>query len=470
MRNGLQEISLAHNIEAEQCIIGSLLFDNSLYHDISAVLKKDDFYDPFHKRLYFLISKDIRDGNLCDSIVLKSRLDLEDDSLKDFDASSYIDSLTLYRRSLDTCIDYAHEIKGSSTLRNITSLSQEFLGLSTQKENGMDSNDVLTSLVSRVSEIASSESVRSSFYTAEESADSLFDGESGRIIKTGFECIDKIYPIMTKRHHILGGNTSQGKSLTGIEIALGAALNGHRVHIYSVEMSKEEIVSRMISSMLYRESFTMEYERIYRRDLRKLIEKEDWMAVLKSKESLPNNIIINDASGQTASDIISGVISDKEGMPDFVLVDYLHELSFSDLRSDKVGRTMASHEELGTTCTRLRGCSKDNDIAVMTLGQMNRDPLRRSSMGRPTKHDIEGSGKIEQGADWMGLVYRKAHYLEQKGDDMSDEERDELARCRDVMELIIAKNRMGQIGNPKFTVNLGCNNLKCHGGFIDQGY
>lgn len=463
----IKENKLAHNLEAEQFVLGSILFNNKLYNDISLVIKTSDFYDPFHQRLYSIIKSEIDKGVLIDSVVLKSKVDTDEDSNDGFDIVKYIGLLHTLNRSKEKCIEYAHQIKGDSTLRSISSLCQDFFDLSTERESGYNSRELLTSLVSRVSEIASSETVRENFYTLKDSFKSLVVGTTGRTVKTGLPCIDNDYPITTGNHHILGGNTSQGKSLFAFDVALKAALNGSLVHIYSVEMSKEQIVARMVSSMMYEDSFSLEYKSTFSKDLRKDIDPDDWMAFLGMEDLLPDNIIINDSSGQTVSDIISGSLSHEKGVPDLVVVDYLHELSFEDVRTFNSG--VATNIELGNACTRLRGLAKDNDIAVLTLAQMNRDPLRRSPLGRPTKHDIEGSGKIEQGADWIAIVYRKAHYLEAKGEDMTEEERDEYFRCIGLMEVIIAKVRMGGTGSAFLNVVLGCNNVSCfEGGMLSQ--
>lgn len=457
MKDGREVATQAHSIVAEQCVIASIIFDNSNYNDVSLQIKSSDFYDPFHRRLYELVESIIRDGSLVDFNIIDSKIDLEDESLKDFDTKGYLEYISKNCiKSKDVCIKYSEEIRENSVLRNIATVSKKFFDLSTSKETGISTKDIVRSYLQSVSDIASKGAVKDTFYDIDQSIEHLFEDNKGRIIKTGLREIDEYYPIMTGKHHILAGNTSQGKSMLAICIALFASQNGYKVHIYSTEMDRAQIVARMIGCLMYMAGAPVDYERIYRADLRRFIDDEDWFIIRKVCEDLERNIIINDNSEQTVSDIIAGSLS-RDEKPDLVVVDYLHDLSFEDIRSSSGKRVLGSYEELGQACRRLKGNSKDHDIATLTLAQNNREPLRRSKYGRPTKHDIEGAGKIEQGADWIAQVYRKAHYISELGDQASEEDLRELELLSSKMEVINCKNRMGRTGSTFLDISLESN-------------
>ena len=246
-----------------------------------------------------------------------------------------------------------------------------------------------------------------------------------------------------------------GKSALLIESAFSCARRSYRVDLFSLEMNKQQVAARGISSALKRNDMAVSYEAIYRREYK----QEQVSHIRDAARALPN-INLDDTAGLTVSDIKARCL-DKPGQIDVIFIDYLNIMGLSDVKD--VGR---HDQQLGLVASRLRNFAKDTGAAIVLLCQLNRGSASRDN-NVPMLHDLRDSGELEQHSDNVFFIHREHYYMKRKHDarmaagDMPDmQERSELHALENVCNVIIAKQRMGRTGQVKLHCDMPYNVIR----------
>ena len=249
--------------------------------------------------------------------------------------------------------------------------------------------------------------------------DKLLAGESQPGFSTGFIGLDKqIIGLCPPDLIVLAARPGMGKTSLAMNFMLNIGRLGKKVLIFSLEMSRQQLLQRIIASVGRVDAHLVK---------RGLIPAPRMAEIIQSIRPILDHIHIDDSSYISVHDIRS--VSDRE-KPDIVMVDYLQLLKGND---ELQNRNMQVSEISGN----LKQLAKDLDIPVLCLSQLNRDPDNRKNK-RPLISDLRDSGSIEQDADLVLFIYRESYYS-RKDEGIS------------AAEIIIAKNRHGNIG----TVHLG---------------
>lgn len=424
-----------HNLEAEKSVLGCCMADFELLNQITAMLRPEAFYQPSHRTIYEAIVQLSMSGQAVDTLTVSAELERHD-QLARCGGSTYILSLPDAAPLISNAMHYARVVHESYLLRQLISTVED---VKRQCYTRADSADELIDYASRrIYEIRSGdsisgiESIRDILSRTINELSELAKGKkSTRGVLTGYPSIDRALAggFRGGTLNVLAARPGMGKSALALNIALKAATY-HKVPvvIFSLEMSKEEIVNRMLSGQANIDS-------------RKLrtgdIKAADWETISQVVPLLyGSQIHIDDRTSNTPMEMLSKCRQLKmEQQCGLIIVDYLQLMS-----SHK--RTENRQQEISDISRAMKIMAKELDVPVIALSQLSRAVESRKD-ARPMLSDLRESGAIEQDADAVLFIYRQDYY---------NNEADQLdPNGLQKAELIFAKNRSGATG----TVKLG---------------
>ena len=454
---------LPESCEAEQAVIGLLLHDNDYIKPIRDTLKVEHFSDPLLAELYKNIHTGISKKQVVEPIALKKSMAA---TVKEFglNADAFADSLAeiIYTAPKGAAIaEYAELIIDTSIRRELIRVNQKGANQATSNYD-LNAPAILDEQLSELVRIQRQGTGQAKFATTQDAVQALFNPDRPATIATGFDTLDRIAQLPRGGITLLGGRASMGKSALFIEMAFNAARRGLRVDLFSMEMNRQQIAARAISSAIARESEahtgmveSVSYRRIYEQRYNET-EKTDIRRIARLLPTLN----FDDTPRLTVSDIKARCADRPEKM-DLVFIDYLNIMSLDDCKS--VDR---HDQKLGLVASRLRDFAKDTGAAVILLCQLNRGNLSRDN-NVPQLHDLRDSGELEQHADTVLFVHREHYYrkreLEAKqaaGQRVSDEEFHEVDQVAHHFDVIVAKQRMGEIGKALLKADIEYNYIR----------
>lgn len=418
---------LPFSLIAEQSLLGSILVDPEAITEISEIIRPNDFYLSEHTQIYsamcdlFVASKEIDVVTLIDALVstgVYSKSGGED----------YVKSLYQAVPNALNIKDYASIVKQKSVLRSLIGICSDISEKAYSEEG--DANELVEYAEAQIFDIANGRDSKS-FKKIQEVITNVYgelhtlaeEGEGARGTKTGFSGIDNVLAGMGNSDLILiGARPGMGKTSFALNIATNVALSsGKNVCIFSLEMSAEQLVTRIISSEAMIDSYALRTGRL---------DKKQWEDIATTATQLAGcNILIDDTAGIT----VMGMKAKLRRVQNLglVVVDYL-QLMQSDKRTDN------RVQEVAEISRGLKLMAKELNVPIICCAQLSRGPESRTDK-RPMLSDLRDSGSIEQDADTVIFLYRNEYYDKEKSDDGS------------VAEVIIAKNRHGSQG----TVEVG---------------
>ena len=445
MKDMAQEPAVFGVIEAEQQLLGAILLDNTCYDRVSDILKAEHFADPLHARIFDICARRIAAGHLVSPVALRPILE-SDPGLAAVGGPRYLVRMAGASVSGSMSRAYAEIIIEQACRRALHGASQEALkGL----EVGEGSGEVRTRLleaISRLPEPAGSESTQSiakAMMAAVDRAVKTYQGEVS-YLQTGVPGLDRIIRGLAPGNMtILGGATSMGKTSLALEIAANVALRQSKgVAFVSLEMAEEELATRMASSIArvpysdIRDAANMEEDAF-----RKWIEASQKVgdAKLRIVPKYVRDVAAIHAAVRRADREMGGL--------SLVIVDYAQLVQ---------GKGNSRYEQMTNVSIGLKLMAGLIGVPVIALVQLGRDLMMREDH-RPQLSDIKETGQYENDADQVIFCHREAYYLERKGPNVAkngeisaearaDWEAD-LARTRNVMELIVRKNRHGRLAS-----------------------
>tara|TARA_R110002012_G_scaffold148639_1_gene307536 strand:+ start:1103 stop:2476 length:1374 start_codon:yes stop_codon:yes gene_type:complete len=430
--------------EAEQAVLGGLMYNNKAYVRVRDSLRPEHFYNPVHASIYEVLSAHISKGKLADAVVLKAAMSGHE-GLVDVG----IDYLALLcdnapASPVSSCPDYASIIVDMAKRRDLVAYAEI---ANKARDLEQDVSEIIDDGIADLSQLQRQGTGQAKFATTQDATNALFSPDRPAKIKTGFGPLDMKTGFARGSITLVGGRASMGKSAFLIEAAFNAARRGLRVDLFSMEMNRQQIAARAISSHMARTSVmdipeSIAYQRIYEWET---LNPDERARCKAAAIELPE-INFDDTPRLNVSDIRARC-NDKPQPLDLVFVDYLNIMDLSDCK-----QADRHDQKLGLACSRLRDFAKDTGAAVVLLCQLNRGSLNREN-NVPQLHDLRDSGELEQHADTVMFVHREHYYkkraLEAKeaaGEDISREERAEVHMLENYFDVIIAKQRMGMVG------------------------
>lgn len=412
-----------HNLEVEQSILSSILFNQDVIGDVMGIIKPSDFYDEKHKIIFDAMIKMYQDDISIDLMTVSEFLKAK---LSDVGGITYITQL--FNSAVPVNIkEYALIAKENSNRREIAKIGMKLYAEAF--DNTHNSKEILTAAEDKLISISGGKiSEPVTIYNALTGALDQIEKNyknGGRItgISTGFTKIDnKINGLNRGDFIIIAARPSMGKTALAVNIGTHVSKT-HNVLLFSLETVKEKLINRILSS-----EAVIRHEKIRKGDL----EDNDFLKLTKAAGKISTRkLIIDDNSGITVSEIKAKAKKTKMKMGlDLIVIDYLGIIESSDKYENR-------QLELSKMSRQLKNMAKELDTTVIALSQLNRNPELRQDK-RPQLSDLRESGGIEQDADIVMFLYRDDYYH-------SDSDKKGIAEC------IIAKNRDGEVG----TVELG---------------
>ncbi|MDU5021007.1 MAG: replicative DNA helicase, partial [Clostridiales bacterium] len=410
---------------SEQSILGSILLDKEAIITVTETIQPEDFYKEAHKIIYECMMKLNNKNEPIDLITLTEELKKQG-HLEDIGGISYITSLSTIVPTTSNVKYYADIVKEKSVLRKLIKVSNDILN------SGYDSSIKVEDLLEKaekkifdISQEKSSEdfqSINSVLMDTYDMIEKLYTNKEDITgITTGFDDLNKKTNGLQRTDLILvAARPAMGKTAFSLNLVQNAALKGNAsVAVFSLEMSKEQLVQRMLSAQSH-----VELKKIKNGSL----DENDWPRIIDAMSVLSNaSIYIDDTPGIKISELRSKCrkLKIEKGL-DLILIDYL-QLMEGD------GGNESRQQEISKISRSLKVIAKELNCPVVALSQLSRAPEQRSDH-RPMLADLRESGAIEQDADIVMFLYRDEYYH-------PDSDR------KNIGEIIIAKNRHGETGS-----------------------
>ena len=426
------------NIEAEQSVLGAMLIEKEAIPKVMEILRDTDFYREAH-RVIFNAMLELYNKNEAVDMITVTEILKRDNKLEAVGGIAYVTSLANAVPTAPNVTYHASIIEEKSILRQLVSVSTQIASMGYEAND--DVKNIIDSAESKILEISNrkktadftpiNEIVLDSF----KSIEALMGNKNGLTgLPTGFEDLDNL----TSGLHgsdfiILAARPSMGKTAFALNVVQNVAIRAAKkvggapktVAFFSLEMSKEQLVQRMLCA-----EANIDSQRLRIGELR----DEDWAMLINTADTLSSaNIYIDDTAGITAMDMRSRArrLKAEHGL-DLIVVDYLQLMQGSGKKNNSGDR----QQEVSEISRSLKALARELDVPVIALSQLSRSVEARQ-VKRPMLSDLRESGSLEQDADIVAFLYREDYYNPE-------------TENKNITELIIAKHRNG----PVDTVNL----------------
>lgn len=416
------------NTDAEASLLGAILIDSDAIVKIADVIESTDFFDQRHRRIYEAITKLYDQRSQIDVLTLADRLK-NDGYLDLVGGPSYLTELTNYVPTASHVEQYAEIVAQKALRRRLIKASQDIVGL------GYDESKQLRELIEEAEQSlfeVSQQHVKQSVVSLEsiladsfERLDDLHKDKSKlRGVPTGYKDLDNILAGLQRSDlFILAARPSMGKTAFVLNLAQNVALQAKEpVLLFSLEMSKEQLVDRLLSMESGVDAWALRTGNLTDNDFERIGE-----AMGRLSEA---PIYIDDTPGITVGDLRTKARREahqrKLGL---IVVDYLQLMSGGSRYGSESNRV----QEISEISRGLKSVARELDVPLVALSQLSRSVESRSPQ-IPQLADLRESGSIEQDADIVAFLYREDYYN-------PDSDR------KNVMDVLIKKHRNGPIGN-----------------------
>lgn len=415
-----------HNLESEQCVIGSIIVEEETLVPVAEILDREDFYIDAHKVIYDSMIELGNERKPIDMITLTNRLK-EKGYLDQVGGVTYLTSITNMIPTTSNVKVYAEIVKKNSTLRKLIKASNDIISMGYEASDSLD--DILNVAEKKIFDI-SQDRMSQDFKSISEVLTSVTamieevysKGSDITGLDTGFIDLNKKLGGFHKSDLILiAARPGMGKTAFALNLVANTAIRSKSsVAVFSLEMSKEQLVQRLLSSQSNVALDNISKGKIADDEWKKLT---DAMTVLSSSD-----IFIDDTPGIKVSEIRSKCrkLKMEKGL-DMIMIDYL-QLMEADGRADN------RQQEVSKISRSLKILAKEMNCPVIALSQLSRN-TESGKDHMPKLSDLRDSGAIEQDADIVMFIYRDEYYTKME------------TKKKDLAEIIIAKNRHGEISN-----------------------
>jgi replicative DNA helicase len=429
-----QDTGLPANIDAEKTILGAILLDNAAHSEASEKLTADDFSLDSHRRIFLRMSELMNTQRAVDIVTLANELSRYKE-VESIGGVAYLASLTEGLPRRPVIEDYIRIVKDKSLLRKLMLIcSSAIARAADQSETALEVLDAAESQLLEVGEQGIAHGLQPLDQIVQNSfgsIDNLYkQGREITGLATDFIDFDRMTSGLQKGELIIiAARPSMGKTALAINIAQNAAVNHQAiVAVFSLEMSKESLLRRMLASQAWVDQQLLQKGMIGREDHAKL---QNALGQL-----VEARIFIDDSAGISLAEMRAKARRLKQiaGGLDLVVVDYLQLMS-ATLPSAGGRRYENRTQEVSAISRGLKALAKELSVPVLALSQLSRAGVQRKDDHRPMLSDLRESGSIEQDADVVAFIHRESYYNHNK------EELSEAERAKS--EIIIAKQRNG---------------------------
>ncbi|BAB54216.1 replicative DNA helicase; DnaB [Mesorhizobium japonicum MAFF 303099] len=450
-----------NNIEAEQALLGAILVNNDAFYRVSDFLKPGHFYEPLHRRIFEIAAELIRMGKVATPITLKTFLPA-DEKVGDMTVAQYIVRLAVEAVTVVNATDYGRAIYDLATRRALITVGEDMVNIAYDAPVDMSPSEQIEDAERRLFELAETgrydggfESFTDAVKTAVDMANAAYmrDGHlSG--LATGMRDLDRrMGGLQSSDLIVLAGRPGMGKTSLATNIAFNIAeayvpaqqadgsfkaANGGVVGFFSLEMSSEQLATRIISEQTEISSSKIRRGEISEMDFEKLV------ACSQTMQKIP--LFIDQTGGISIAQLSARArrLKRQRGL-DLIVIDYIQLMQGSSARASQ-NRV----QEITEITTGLKALAKELAVPIIALSQLSRQVESREDK-RPQLSDLRESGSIEQDADVVMFVYREEYYLKNREPKLGTEEyvkwENEMNEMRGKAEVIVAKQRHGPTGS-----------------------
>jgi len=428
-REQFLERPLPSSPDSERVILGAILLDNELITQAIEQISPDDFYSPNNRRIFKAMIALFEKGDRIDPILIGEELKKEG-SIDSIGGVATITNLTYGLPHFSDIFDYTKVVKSKAMSRNLIKVCNQITSEALAEE---DDAEVILDNAERMIFALADEKTRQGFSHIQPIAETVLakvqefaKRESHALtgLSTGFRDLDeKTSGLQPTDLIIVAARPSMGKTALCLTLAQNAAiLEKAVVAVFSLEMSKEQLVMRMLSSEARVDAhrFRTGY-----------LTRDEWGRLAEAIGTLSNaKIFIDDTAGISVLEMRAKTrrLFAEQKKLDLIVVDYLQLMSGGK-------RSESRQQEVSLISRELKGLAKEMNVPIVALSQLSRAPEARNPP-RPMMSDLRESGSIEQDADVVAFIYREDYYK-------PSEENAGIA------ELLIAKQRNGPTGTVK---------------------
>ncbi|AZO69197.1 MAG: replicative DNA helicase [Mesorhizobium sp.] len=450
-----------NNIEAEQALLGAILVNNDAFYRVSDFLKSGHFYEPLHRKIFEVAAELIRMGKVATPITLKTFLPA-DEKVGDMTVAQYVVRLAVEAVTVVNAADYGRAIYDLATRRALITVGEDMVNIAYDAPVDMSPSEQIEDAERRLFELAETgrydggfESFTDAVKTAVDMANAAYmrDGHlSG--VATGLRDLDRrMGGLQPSDLIIIAGRPGMGKTSLATNMAFNIAeayvpaqqadgsfkaANGGVVGFFSLEMSSEQLATRIISEQTEIPSSKIRRGEISEMDFEKLV------ACSQTMQKIP--LFIDQTGGISIAQLSARArrLKRQRGL-DVIVIDYIQLMQGSSAKSSQ-NRV----QEITEITTGLKALAKELAVPIIALSQLSRQVESRDDK-RPQLSDLRESGSIEQDADVVMFVYREEYYLKNRepkpGTDEYIKWENEMNEMRGKAEVIVAKQRHGPTGS-----------------------
>ncbi|KAB2729654.1 replicative DNA helicase [Brucella intermedia] len=453
-----------HNIEAEQALLGAILINNDAFYRVSDFLKPTHFFEPLHRRIYEITTDLIRVGKMANPVTMKTFLPTEG-KVGDLTIFQYVTRLATEAVTIINAEDYGRAIYDLATRRALIGIGEDMVNVAYDAPVDMAPQEQIEDAERRLFELAETGRYDGGFLpfkdavtTAVDMANAAFmrDGHlSG--VSTGIHSLDaKMGGLQPSDLIILAGRPGMGKTSLATNIAFNIAnayegeqqadgsmkaVNGGVVGFFSLEMSAEQLATRIISEQTEVSSSKIRRGDITETDFEKLV------ACSQVMQKIP--LYIDQTGGISIAQLAARArrLKRQRGL-DVLVIDYVQLMTGSSKAS-----AQNRVQEITEITTGLKALGKELNVPIIALSQLSRQVESRDDK-RPQLSDLRESGSIEQDADVVLFVFREEYYVKNleprdEFDPKYEEWKQHFEKVRGTADVIIAKQRHGPTGTVK---------------------
>jgi replicative DNA helicase len=454
-----------NNIEAEQALLGAMLVNNDAFYRVSDFLKANHFYEPLHRKIFEVASELIRMGKMANPVTMKTFLPA-DEKVGDMTVVQYLARLAAEAVTVINAADYGRAIYDLATRRALITVGEDMVNVAYDAPVDMSPSSQIEEAERRLFELAETgrydggfEDFSTALKTAIDMASAAYMRDGGLSgVATGLRDLDKrMGGLQQSDLIVLAGRPGMGKTSLVTNIAFNIAdayqpeqqadgsfkaKNGGVIGFFSLEMSAEQLATRIIS-----EQAEVPSSKIRRGDLT----EADFDKLVNCTQTLQRiPLFIDSTGGISIAQLAARArrLKRQRGL-DVIIIDYIQLMQGSSAKASQ-GRV----QEVTEITTGLKALAKELNVPIIALSQLSRQVENRDDK-RPQLSDLRESGSIEQDADVVIFVYREEYYLKNQEPKLGTEEyikwEGAMNEVRGKAEVIIAKQRHGPTG----TVSLG---------------
>ena len=452
--------SAPQNLEAEQALLGAILVNNEAFYRVSDFLEASHFFEPVHRRIYQVAGELIRANKIANPVTIKTFLPA-DLAIGDITLNQYLARLAAEATTIINAEDYGRSVYDLALRRSLIGIGEDMVNVAYDAPVEMSPKEQIEEAEKRLYEVAEKgqfdggfQPFDSALLTAIDMASAAYkrDGHlSG--LATGLADLDRqMGGLQASDLVILAGRPGMGKSALATNIGFNIAkawrgevqpdgatktVNGGIVGFFSLEMSSEQLATRIIA----------EQSGVPSSDIRRGRITEDQFASIVEAAREMNRIpfYLDQTGGLTIGQLSARArrLKRQRGL-DLLIIDYIQLLQGSSKRGNE-NRV----QEVTEITNQLKALAKELSVPILALSQLSRQVENRDDK-RPQLSDLRESGSIEQDADVVMFVYREEYYLKNKepkpGTIEYETWQNEMSQVHGVAEVIIGKQRHGPTG------------------------